>query len=405
MITREDVERLRARLREVLREDSHNAERVLARLGSLAHEAGIGPHAAVLLALTRSSFEEAEARSHWEVIVERRRSMSKSLGRDVGLRVAALDYFAERNRQATEPARIDLEMLLEWTRSDGDDPRTGLAGDRMLRSFLAGELRRARRYRQSVAVVAFDLDNFAAAARDVGPLVADRLLRECAIIISNQIRDIDLAARPGEDEFALVLPQTGRTAGLLVAERVRRGIEAHFSRREAGGQVVGLTASGGVAAYPEDATAPEDVLSCAAQALYGAKAGGKNAVLAFHPERRRFLRFDLEPGRFEVEVLRPGATGGPAGNVSRNGIVFASPEALDVGEEIEIRLLDRGEDEAVRPLRARGRVVRLEELPADASPPSERYEIGVAFQAPDGEGGIDPGEFLERALARGPGDS
>ena len=64
MITRDDAERLRARLREALREDARNAERILSRVGSLAHEAGIGPYAAVLLALTRCSFDESEARRH-----------------------------------------------------------------------------------------------------------------------------------------------------------------------------------------------------------------------------------------------------------------------------------------------------------------------------------------------------
>ena len=68
---------------------------------------------------------------------------------------------------------------------------------------------------------------------------------------------------------------------------------------------------------------------------------GKNAVQLFHPERRRYLRFELEPGRFEVEVLAPpNHAPGRLCNLSRNGILFASPEALQVGEEIEIRVAD-----------------------------------------------------------------
>ena len=82
-------------------------------------------------------------------------------------------------------------------------PLAILATDRMLRTALQHELRRARRYAQKTALVLFDLDDFAAANASFGELVGDRLLREAAILLSNKIRDIDLAGRPGEDEFAL----------------------------------------------------------------------------------------------------------------------------------------------------------------------------------------------------------
>jgi hypothetical protein len=226
------------------------------------------------------------------------------------------------------------------------------------------------------------------------------VLKEIAILLNNKIRDIDVAGRPGEDEVALVLPQTDRNGALLVAERFRLEVERFFMRREAGGAPVGLTISGGVAAYPGDANSPEELLERAAQALYRAKASGKNIILVYNPERRRFLRFDLEPGRFEVEVL--GSADMPAGearNLSRNGIVFSSPERLHVGEEIEIRLQDQTPDGGPKPLRVRGRVVRLEELPEEdlPEPGQDRFEIGVAFDADSLAAGDDLLDFLERS--------
>jgi len=230
--------------------------------------------------------------------------------------------------------------------------------------------------------------------------VGDRMLRELAILLNNKIRDIDIAARPGEDEVALVLPQTDRNGALLVAERFRLEVEQFFGRREADGAPVGLTISGGVATYPGDANSPEELLERAAQALYRAKASGKNLILVYNPERRRFLRFDLEPGRFEVEVLgSKDLPPGEARNLSRNGIVFTSPERLHVGEEIEIRLQDQTPDGGPNPLRVRGRVVRLEELPEAEDPEDggDLFEIGVAFDADSLASGDDLLDFLERS--------
>lgn len=408
MITREQADRLRDELLAVLDEDAHNTDRLLARLDSISSETGIGAHGALLLILSRLSFEDGEARGHWTRILAHRESMAAALGRDVGVRVAMFDYFINVNRRLVQPTLMDLEMFHTGEQGIRGDALTGLADDRRFRAAVQSETRRARRYDQRVAVVLFDLDDFGALNKRVGELVADRILRETAILLRNRIRDIDIAARPGEDELALVLPETGRNGALLVAERFRRQIEEHYSRREVSGRPVNLTVSGGVACYPEDATAPEVLVEHAAQALYRAKAARKNLVAVFQPERRRYLRFDLEPGRFEVEILAPKELGRARfRNLSRNGIVFSSPEPLEVGEDIEVRLVD-GEPDGTRPLRIRGRVVRLEEIPeadrearpAGSEPEvADRYEVGVAFDLGETESELDLLDFLEQARA------
>jgi diguanylate cyclase (GGDEF)-like protein len=376
MITREEADRLRGELLAVLEEDATNAQRLAARLDSITEESGVGAHAALLLILTHLPFEDNEARTHWQSILAHRDEMSRRLGRDAGVRVAALDYFMNVNRKLVEPTLIDLEMR-ESPRSNGaTDPMTGLVGDRRFRAALQAELRRARRYRQEAAVVVVDVDDFAAINERFGELVADRLLRELAILLNNNVRDIDLAARLGEDELALLLPETGRNAALSVAERFRVEAESYFATRESGGQAVGLTVSAGVACYPHDAATPEALLERAAQALYLAKAEGRNRVDLFHPERRRYMRFELDPERFELEVLAPvDRSPGRIRNYSRNGVLFSSPEPLEVGETVEIRVIDTECPPDEEPPRIRGRVVRLEELPDG----DWRYEIGLAL--------------------------
>jgi len=402
LITREQAERLRDQLLQVLAEDAHNTDRLVARLDGIGRETGIGAHAALLLILTHLAFEEHEARGHWESILAHRHELSLAVGRDVGLRVAVVDYFVNVNRRMRQPTLIDLELSGIVDEQAGRDGLTGLHDGRSFRRAVQAELRRAKRYRQQVAVVLFDLDDFLATNQRLGKLVCDRLLREAAMLLGNKIRDIDVAARPGEDELALVLPETDRAGGLLVAERFRRELQAHFARREAGGAPVNLTVSAGVATYPHDAADAETLLARAAQALYQSKGRGKNGIQAWLPERRRFVRFDLAPGRFEIEVLTPSPRSGvSARNLSRNGLLFTSPEPLEVGEEIEVRLAGSVSGEA-SPLRVRGRVVRLEELPlaGDVEAGSDRFEVGMAFEPSEGADDADDVlRFLERAAA------
>jgi diguanylate cyclase (GGDEF)-like protein len=394
MITRQEAALLKDQLLQLLAEDTRNTERLFARLDAISKESGIEAHAALILILTQLAFDEAEARAHWEGILAHRHAFSLSLGRDAGLRVAVLDYFMNVNRRLVNPTLIDVAMEEAPTRVD-IDPLTGLAGDRPFRVALQGELRRARRYGHPVAIAIFDLDRFGEINLRLGRLVADRLLREAAIILGNKIRDIDLAARPGEDELAILLPQTGRHGAFLVADRFRRELAAHFGKREAGGRPADLTVSGGVAAYPDDGVDAEALVARAAQALYQAKGSGKNAVLVHSPERRRFLRFDLQARRCEIEVLAPADVGaGRARNLSRNGLLFASPEPIEVGEDIEIRLESGGPEAPLRVLTLRGRVVRLEEVPSGES---DRFEVGVAFDLDAGKGEQDLFEFLEHA--------
>jgi diguanylate cyclase (GGDEF)-like protein len=407
LITREQADQLKDQLVEVLAEDASNADRLLARLDQISLETGIEAYSALLLILTQLAFSEEEAREHWEAILGHRHELSLKLGRDVGLRVALVDHFMNVNRRLVHPTLIDLELFDSVRRSAGRDTLTGLADQRSFHGAVQTELRRARRYGQPVAVVLFDVDDFNEANQALGKLVCDRLLRETAMLLGNKIRDIDIASRPGEDELALVLPETDRNGALLVAERFRREIEQYFNRREAGGAPVGLTVSAGIACYPDDATTSEDLLAHAAQALYRAKVAGKNTVQLYHPERRRYLRFDLAPERFEVEVLAPRPAGGPALNLSRSGVMFTCPEPLAVGEEIEIRVLALQRSAGTHAMRMRGQVVRLEELPppepgAQGGHEADRYEVGMAFDLDRAEGEAELLRFLEQARGRGP---
>ncbi len=184
-------------------------------------------------------------------------------------------------------ALANAARIAEAERLSQSDDLTNLHNARYLRDYLLNEIRRARRYGSSVAVLFLDLDNFKSVNDNHGHLVGSYVLIEVAAAILAAVRDTDVVARYGGDEFVVVLPETDDERALQVAERVRATLA---QRVFAGGRnlKLNLTASFGVAAYPAHANSAHQLLSVADRAMYEAKAARKNCVRPAH-----FERFDL----------------------------------------------------------------------------------------------------------------
>jgi len=167
--------------------------------------------------------------------------------------------------------------IAEAERLSQTDDLTKLHNARYLRHYLLGEVKRARRYGSSVAALFLDLDDFKGINDLHGHLVGSHVLMEMATIILSSVRDTDVVARYGGDEFVVVLPETGIEQATLVAERVREKIARHAFT---GGRrlELHLTASFGVAAFPDHAQSPQQLVACADTAMYEAKAAHKNCV-------------------------------------------------------------------------------------------------------------------------------
>ena len=184
----------------------------------------------------------------------------------------------------------------EAERLSQTDDLTKLHNARYLRQFLLNEIRRARRYGSSVAALFLDLDDFKQVNDVHGHLVGSHVLMEMAAVILSSIRDTDAVARYGGDEFVIVLPDTQIDLAGTVAERIREKIGQHdFS----GGRnlKLSLTASFGVAAFPEHASSPQQLIACADTAMYEAKAANKNCI--------RFSASLTRPAKVPDEVNVP----------------------------------------------------------------------------------------------------
>ena len=174
-------------------------------------------------------------------------------------------------------ALANAVRIAEAERLSQTDDLTKLHNARYLRQFLLNEIRRARRYGTKVAALFLDLDDFKRINDEHGHLVGSHVLMEMAAVILSSVRDTDAVARYGGDEFVIVLPDTGTDLAGVVAERIRQKIERYSFN---GGRrlQLSMTASFGVAAFPEHASSPQQLIACADTAMYEAKAANKNCV-------------------------------------------------------------------------------------------------------------------------------
>lgn len=159
------------------------------------------------------------------------------------------------------------------TRLAAYDGLTGLFNQRQFARSLGAELLRAQRNGQPVSLIITDLDHFKRVNDTHGHTTGDDVLAAVARDVVASVRPFDVACRIGGEEFAVILPQTGRAEGREVAERIRSRVA--LTDHEG---LPSVTISCGVATYPDDASAIRELTTRADDAMYAAKAAGRNAA-------------------------------------------------------------------------------------------------------------------------------
>ncbi len=158
------------------------------------------------------------------------------------------------------------------------DPLTGLVNHRQFYHQLGLEVRRAQRYNRDLTMLMLDLDHFKQFNDRYGHLAGDQALREVAEVLRQNARSVDILARYGGEEFAIVLPETDLRRAAFQAERIRAAVAAHVFLRDRGAEGKTLTVSVGVAGLTPRHQKIEDLVHDADQALYRAKAAGRNRL-------------------------------------------------------------------------------------------------------------------------------
>src|SRR6266568_3647990 len=185
---------------------------------------------------------------------------------------------AKRNR--------DAALLREKLREQAmHDKLTGLYNRHYVEEWFGLELLRAQRHGRPVAAILLDIDHFKRFNDSFGHEAGDLVLRELAGVLRRLARQSDVASRYGGEEFLVLLPECPFDAALRKAEQLRE--EAAKLKLEHNDRALGsVTVSIGVAAFPDHAQEAKALLRCADEALYDAKAAGRDRVAGYSGKRQ-----------------------------------------------------------------------------------------------------------------------
>jgi diguanylate cyclase (GGDEF)-like protein len=161
------------------------------------------------------------------------------------------------------------------------DDLTGLPNRRRFVKTLALEVRRTQRFGGDLSLILADLDEFKQINDRYGHESGDLVLQQVAKILRASLREIDLPARLGGEEFGIIVPETGSRGARAAAERLRKALKSHPIDLPSIDRIV-VTASFGISSFPAETT-PEALLRAADLALYRAKAEGKDRTIGGDP--------------------------------------------------------------------------------------------------------------------------
>ena len=196
---------------------------------------------------------------------------------DVSEQENALMRLKKQNEELQQRL-TDIEQLKNRIREQSiRDPLTNLFNRRFLNEFMERELALARRNQKPLAVVMLDLDHFKQLNDQFGHQTGDKVIEMVAKHLLRQSRRTDILFRYGGEEFLVILPNTSATQARHLAENWRVHVEQAqvFAKHQA----VNITLSAGVAVYPEHGTTTFNLIQAADEALYQAKAAGRNQVV------------------------------------------------------------------------------------------------------------------------------
>lgn len=254
-------------------------------------------------------------------------------GTEIGLLLGASRFVNEFDRGQAElasllaahaAASLDAAIALDRERrSAHTDALTGLLNRRGLEDRLERELRAAQEDRQALSLVVLDCDDFKDVNDRAGHEFGDALLREVALVLGRTCPEGGSPARLGGDEFVVMLPCTDTDAALSATETLRRELGAGL---EDAGFPLGMSA--GISTYPYDGGGATQLLRAADQALYRAKASGKNRVTAFREIVRGASAAAIPPAR--VDRSRAGGADAPilGGALDASAAIWAE-ESVD----------------------------------------------------------------------------
>jgi diguanylate cyclase (GGDEF)-like protein len=363
-------ESLRASLIQQLSSYSQNEDEFLRHVVYLAGTQGEKIYPVLLNIFTQLDFEDEEAQTIWQGMVEHRQQMMDIMARPVNLTTAICDYMLTVRRELIHPKVVELNLFEETSYYSKCDSLTGLYNRSYFDEALQGEASRCKRHQTEFSLVFFDLDHFKTINDTFGHQAGDMVLKSVAKLIQSEKRAEDIAVRFGGEEIILILPGTQKFDALNLAERIRHKIE--YMNLSFEGERIEVTVTGGVATFPLDTNIETEMVECADRALYRAKNQGRNQIVLFSEDKRLNYRMGLI-GPIKVQELGMKTsqlpTLGRIKDLSLSGVLFESQKPLDMGSRIQVEVPLSSQD---KPLVMVGRVTRMQ-------PSGSSYDVGATF--------------------------
>ena len=181
-------------------------------------------------------------------------------------------------------ALSNLRLLQTMREQANVDALTGLYNRRFCEDYARKLMAMARRKDAPLGFIMMDLDHFKSFNDIYGHEVGDRILRQFAKTVTQTMRETNLTARIGGEEFVVLLPDTGPKACEMVAERIRKAVPHMTVPSGTDKPLPQITVSLGVAIYPDHGSSLEDVMQSADRALYDSKRAGRNRTTVYVEE-------------------------------------------------------------------------------------------------------------------------
>jgi diguanylate cyclase (GGDEF)-like protein len=226
-------------------------------------------------------FEEEEAKKLWMEILEHKYKISEKLGRNIGIKVATLDYLENIKGIIKSSRIIEEEEFIRTLKLATIDPLTGLYN----RQYFFDLVRTKIRKNEKFCIAFLDLDGFKKYNDAEGHQAGDLILQEFAFILKNSFSDeSNLVGRYGGDEFIVCLTDVDKETAKLKLNKFRETVQKQFLE-------IKITVSIGVCEYPTDSTDLTDLIAKVDELLYRVKEFGGNKVFSlisvtfsFYPE-------------------------------------------------------------------------------------------------------------------------
>lgn len=270
---------------------SRNSDQVLeSEIEALNIQYGDMVYVEALKQLTGKNVGTGKSKRYWQGALALRNSIEKVTHYRFSIRAALLEFLLKNSNEFKNLVFVETKYLDSIRHCSVTDGLTGLYNQTYFKTLLGQNIPMRRRIDDSAsALILMDLDCFKLYNDRCGHVAGDEALRVVANVIRDQIREQDVAARYGGDEFAVYLPKVAKNVAFAVADRIRKAIEATDFRGQELLDGKRLTVSSGISFFSEEINDVNLLIDLADKELYNAKRR-RNSISPSNYERRRNQR-------------------------------------------------------------------------------------------------------------------